>query len=517
METYRWPDRDASWIGARPNQRSIDLFGSEAALDTAPAMSNMQRYLSGSERAFFQTNPFQLHSRSDPEPRRFDFDPQYEPQAPWPDTDKQLRQRSPDYRSNWSVSSGSSYNYSHQDDLSTTGFGSPDAGSSPREYASQDTTYSDYNFLPTYSLEHDTVGAGGSCTLQEIQHYPSAAEDAEPPMEHDDYPDMKMGYACEQETILFHGKMDPDEHRCAHIQDDDFNRARDAESVKPVVKTEDEADSDYSPHTASKRRRRRGSQSSVSSKGSSRRNSNDRKVSYPGSDKGRVSKRTKASSSPKDSNPMNRPFPCPFAGYSCQATFASKNEWKRHVSTQHIRLGFWRCQLCPSSVDGGTTTSFNDFNRKDLFAQHLRRMHMAPSPSSGNKGARSPPSKENPITEDNMADFQAKCYQKLRDAPTSSSCLFCNRTFEGHGSWDERMEHVGRHFEKDKKGDARMYGIEQWREDPTLEAWLRREGLVELDDRGSWQLGDGAPRRATGNEVTLRRSDDEDTDVSVDD
>ncbi|KAF2146799.1 uncharacterized protein K452DRAFT_203728, partial [Aplosporella prunicola CBS 121167] len=167
-----------------------------------------------------------------------------------------------------------------------------------------------------------------------------------------------------------------------------------------------------------------------------------------------------------------RPFPCPLAGYSCAATFASKNEWKRHVSTQHVRLGFWRCALCPSSVDGGATVSFNDFNRKDLFAQHLRRMHFAPEQQQHHKHDRKPStasttsttssstssdntsttstSQTTPtttITETTMPAFQKTCYRRLRDPPPASTCLFCTRSFAGPGSWDERMEHVGRHFE----------------------------------------------------------------------
>ncbi|KAL1635539.1 hypothetical protein SLS56_001590 [Neofusicoccum ribis] len=520
---YRWSDREAPWIGARPNQRGYNLFGSEVALDTAPAaaMSSMQRYLSGPERLLFETNVFS----SDREPRRFDFDPRFEPQAPWPYPEKHPRQRSPDNcRSSLSVSSGSSsYNFSQQDDLSTNSFSSPDAGSSPREYGSHDITY-DYKPFPAYSMEDATVGAGGSCTLQDIQQYPSPCEDTEPPMEYDDCPDMKMGYACEQETILFHGKMEADDHHhCAHLQEDDVIRVRDAESVKPVVKHEEDADSDYSPQTA-KRRRRRTSQSSNSSKGSSRRSSNPRKAPYA-SERGRISKRTKSGSSPKDSNPVNRPFPCPFAGYSCQATFASKNEWKRHVSTQHIRLGFWRCSLCPSSLDDGATISFNDFNRKDLFAQHLRRMHMTPSSSAGTKGARSlSATKDAPVTEENMADFQKKCYQKLRDPPPHSSCLFCTRAFDGPGSWFERLEHVGRHFEKDRKPgagvDTKVYGIERWREDRALERWLCKEGLIEQDGRGEWQLGDGAPKKVVvdHDEIVVRVSEDDvDGDSSSDD
>ncbi|KAH7060618.1 hypothetical protein B0J12DRAFT_736935 [Macrophomina phaseolina] len=468
-------------------------------------MSSMQRYLSGPERTLFETNVFELDRLSDREPRRFDFDPRYESQAPWPYPEKDLRQRSPDnYCSSWSVSSASSYNCSYQDEPNANRFGSPEGVSSP--------PHSEYRHFPTYSLEEATLGAGGSCTLQDIQQYPSPAEDTDLPGEYDDCTDIKVGYACEQETVLFHGKMEPDnQHSCAHLQEEDTIRVREAESVKPALKKEDDADSDWKPRN---KRRRRVSQSSSISRGSTHRSSKLSRTSYTSS--GRVTKRPKCSSSPKEINPTNRPFPCPFAGYSCQATFASKNEWKRHVSTQHIRLGFWRCQLCPSTTDGGATTSYNDFNRKDLFAQHLRRMHMA-SQSGPKSSVRSPPpTKDAPITEDNMQDFQKKCYMRLRDPPPRSSCLFCNRSFEGPGSWDERIEHVGRHLEKDKKNaDAKMYGIERWRDDHSLESWLTREGLVAQTPGGEWQLGNGKPRGP--GEINVRRAVDDESDVLSDD
>ncbi|KPI44897.1 uncharacterized protein AB675_2514 [Cyphellophora attinorum] len=72
-------------------------------------------------------------------------------------------------------------------------------------------------------------------------------------------------------------------------------------------------------------------------------------------------------------------LPCPFHAFACPAVFPSKNEWKRHTLSQHLRLGFYRCSLGSCAIDhpSGVTQArgYNDFNRKDLFVQHLRRMH----------------------------------------------------------------------------------------------------------------------------------------------
>lgn len=94
---------------------------------------------------------------------------------------------------------------------------------------------------------------------------------------------------------------------------------------------------------------------------------------------------------PAKSKTKGHVFVCSFSRYGCASTFASKNEWKRHIASQHVQLGFFRCDV--GNCNGGhkpnnkmTSTSTlnhhdqpghqtNDFNRKDLFTQHQRRMH----------------------------------------------------------------------------------------------------------------------------------------------
>ncbi|KAF2836430.1 hypothetical protein M501DRAFT_939403, partial [Patellaria atrata CBS 101060] len=192
-------------------------------------------------------------------------------------------------------------------------------------------------------------------------------------------------------------------------------------------------------------------------------------------------------------------FPCPFANYSCKSSFSSKNEWKRHVHTQHIKLGFWRCDLCPTTTDGSNVPSYNDFNRKDLFTQHLRRMHSTrdyvPKRRRDQSAPVKPPTDEHPVTEENLVDHQTRCYHRIREPPTQSSCLFCTKTFSGSGSWEDRMEHVGKHFEKEKKGVSDFLNASNWKTDPFLQDWLLTEGLIVRNARGGWDLGDGQPRR----------------------
>ncbi|KAK5020668.1 hypothetical protein LTR60_000312 [Cryomyces antarcticus] len=169
-----------------------------------------------------------------------------------------------------------------------------------------------------------------------------------------------------------------------------------------------------------------------------------------------------------------------------------------------MRLGFWRCDQCPES-----DSRPNDFNRKDLFIQHLRRMHCASlatvdsiararrrrSPAAPSLSTKRSPSSSSAPPSDAMPDAllaaaSARCYRRLRAPPPQSSCLFCDSTFSGAGSWDLRMEHVGRHLEADRKAGTAGVAGAQWRVDDVLAAWLEAEGLV-VREGGGWRLGRG--------------------------
>lgn len=218
-----------------------------------------------------------------------------------------------------------------------------------------------------------------------------------------------------------------------------------------------------------------------------------------------------------------RPFLCTFRRYGCPSTFGSKNEWKRHVSSQHLRLGIYRCDMdkcvpqeskpshrrkssSASHADRraavGKSGSHNDFNRKDLFTQHVRRMHGSAISASGNGMDAS---------EETMERIQKRCWMKLRDTPPASICGICphvpivspptgeagqdrspTTAWEGQGSWDDRMEHVGRHLEKGE-GDGKED------EDEGLRAWMVQERLLTPTRTGGWVVvGCGGRKRGKG-------------------
>lgn len=207
---------------------------------------------------------------------------------------------------------------------------------------------------------------------------------------------------------------------------------------------------------------------------------------------GRSRRRRGTAISSNGDGPSSRTFTCSFAPYGCESTFVSKNEWKRHVTSQHLQLGFYRCDvgkcsmhtrqpspthlLAPSTSRTPTPPPGqpNDFNRKDLFTQHQRRMH-APWLLSGRR--RTPTDAEHAAFEESLEEVRRRCWHQLRHPPSHSHCGFCREVFSGEGSWDVRMEHVGRHFERD---EPQMLGEEV--EDLSLREWGLQEGILVLVD-----------------------------------
>lgn len=211
----------------------------------------------------------------------------------------------------------------------------------------------------------------------------------------------------------------------------------------------------------------------------------------PTSTQSRSRRGRSAKSGSNSCNETPRTFVCSFAPYGCESTFVSKNEWKRHVTSKHLQLGFYRCDVgkcsmnthqvsldnfvAPSQSPKSTnSTPFpgqtNDFNRKDLFTQHLRRMH-APWLQSGRRRAAT--DAEHAAFEESLDQVRLRCWYSLRQPPHQSHCGFCRESFAGEGSWDARMEHVGRHFERDDHLGEEL-------EDLSLRDWGLREGILTL-------------------------------------
>ncbi|OJJ46235.1 hypothetical protein ASPZODRAFT_133250 [Penicilliopsis zonata CBS 506.65] len=222
-------------------------------------------------------------------------------------------------------------------------------------------------------------------------------------------------------------------------------------------------------------------------------------------------------SSPSSKSKAPRIFVCSFAHYGCDKVFPFKNEWKRHIATKHLQLGFYRCDVEGCNIDEqlqqakknnkkkkspvhtrSTSSSssssssssisekkpalrYNDFNRKDLFTQHQRRMH---SPWAGRADRASPSQEEQKTFDQGLDVVHHRCWRERRQPPTRSRCGFCGEEFEGPMSWDKRMEHVGKHYER---GDYDREKVEM--EDEFLRDWGVDTGVIQVVQPGrEWRL-----------------------------
>jgi C2H2 type zinc finger protein len=214
-----------------------------------------------------------------------------------------------------------------------------------------------------------------------------------------------------------------------------------------------------------------------------------------------------------------RPFTCVFGFAGCTSTFASKNEWKRHVLSQHVLLHYWICTE-PACAEAYKETHGAIFNRKDLYTQHVRRMHV---PTQFRKPLKT--RKTVPEWDDQLRRMQEKALVNRCQLPTFLQCpaSACNMEFNGTNAWDDRMEHVARHLEKAALGEeheVRFGG----KSDPTLNDWAASPHVRIIrpavgEDR--WELAQPLKTTSQGNSTVKntreQHSDSEDGHFEVDD
>ncbi|KAK4241341.1 zinc finger protein ZIC 5 [Achaetomium macrosporum] len=226
-------------------------------------------------------------------------------------------------------------------------------------------------------------------------------------------------------------------------------------------------------------------------------------------------------------NHQHHPFNCVFDFAGCTKTFPNKNEWKRHVNTQHLLLHYWKCMEgdCarthannkPSTSPGNTNSSSSNnlFNRKDLFTQHYRRMHAHPSirdhlPASTTTKRKAPPpssssssratNKLTPELQTRILEWEARL-QHRQEAFKRDRCKLpllmrcpvrgCEQAaFRGEEAWNQRMEHIAKHMERAAEGrEGRVvFGGEG---DPTLVGWASSKGVGIISRAAGKRSEDG--------------------------
>lgn len=197
------------------------------------------------------------------------------------------------------------------------------------------------------------------------------------------------------------------------------------------------------------------------------------------------------------------PYFCIFHAEGCHEQFGCKNEWVRHVRVQHIRLETWRCEIDQCGGRGSREDALprgakrnNDYGRKDLFLEHVRRIHK--------KLYHSCPEGEQ--RKEFLSKLQAKSRMDLRRPPSDLACPCCPSPFLGN--FDAWLEHAAKGME-DKP--------ELWRNfcERRLQAWMITEELLE-NKSGKWRL-QGACGKRGGRQSRSHRTVEIPSDIDVED
>lgn len=125
----------------------------------------------------------------------------------------------------------------------------------------------------------------------------------------------------------------------------------------------------------------------------------------------------------------NRPYGCTYT--SCEKSFGSKNDWKRHENTQHYQVEAWRCREVSLISKIGQCAKV--VHRREQFQDHLKEHHR--------------------IDDEDYIRAQTKRSRIGRNGQSGFWCGFCREIItlkkRGLEAWDERFSHIDDlHFKK---------------------------------------------------------------------
>lgn len=191
-----------------------------------------------------------------------------------------------------------------------------------------------------------------------------------------------------------------------------------------------------------------------------------------------------------------RPFVCIFNFAGCDTRFVSKNEWRSHVSGQHFKFSTWFCKLqsC-SKVRNGA-----EFDRRDLFVQHVRRVH--------SRYLEEYRKKRRLELKEGLNEFITSCLRVNRRAPAKLACpvIGCAYATWGRICFYEYMEHIGKHLEESPVNIVQgSIEIDHSSNEPLVD-WALRERIIG-GFSGRYYIHDGTKPPAASHDEVLEKKE----------
>ncbi|CAM1500687.1 Fc.00g098490.m01.CDS01 [Cosmosporella sp. VM-42] len=135
-----------------------------------------------------------------------------------------------------------------------------------------------------------------------------------------------------------------------------------------------------------------------------------------------------------------RPYGCTFL--NCPKTFGSKNDWKRHESSQHWQLETWQCEDMRSDQQKPCKKAFQ---RRESFKNHLQRDHM--------------------VSDAKQIEEKLEKCRIGRHCDPRFWCGFCEDIIEigaeRVNAWTKRCNHIDDHFSG--RIDGKKRDISEWK------------------------------------------------------
>ncbi|KAH7011647.1 hypothetical protein EDB80DRAFT_397528 [Ilyonectria destructans] len=134
-----------------------------------------------------------------------------------------------------------------------------------------------------------------------------------------------------------------------------------------------------------------------------------------------------------------KPYGCTF--FNCNKAFGSKNDWKRHESSQHWQLESWKCE---DQKMNQAQPCDKVCHRRESFKNHLNKEHLMIDPKK--------------------IEEKLESCRIGRHCDDRFWCGFCSKVIEirgeGVNAWTKRCDHIDNHF-SGRDGNQKM-NIIQW-------------------------------------------------------